>query len=454
MQRAAVLILALCLAASGCRKATDEASVRQREAGELRARLGVTKVTLYRAVKTAVRSLPPRDAVYRLVAGKAELTRDEWSALMEKEPALSVYRQRVGLFVVGAHLREAAYAGALIGAAILAAKGGGRLVGDPSDLPVLQLPRTTNPFGSPVGFYRECKDVLADDEDRYPTLCASMLPGPLFEAARDRRDVFARPPFDRIALPAFEHLVLGCAWLGVQPDLALYELHRARLEDLRPIEAGIVRAARAVVFLKQKWHYHALDELAALEKELPEIGRSAAELDKSLDPKEAEAVLAGVVHLMRYEIYLALKRNDEAAKELEQAQVRLAGQERLKSGAHLIAAKVLLDQGKYKEAAVQVRLAADSLPGDAKMQAELRALAAEIERELPESNAPLDVLAFAVRLLLREAYRLAVSEEVVRWSEGFRDKAGEQIEAWEKSFPSTGELSEKGKELWRRLGPG
>ena len=145
------------------------------------------------------------------------------------------------------------------------------------------------------------------------------------------------------------HMVLGCAWLAYQPDLALYELDRARTQDLTAIEEAIVRAARAMLFIKQDWHYHALDELAAIESRLPELGRSAAELDTSTAPAEAEAVMAGVLHLMRYQVYVSLKRNDDAARELALAEAGLRGHERLEAAGHMIAAKLLLDQRRSEE---------------------------------------------------------------------------------------------------------
>lgn len=450
---AAPVLLTLACALPGCRKASDEASLRKREVLEFSAQLDGTRVTLYRVAKTAVRSLPPRDELQRLVAGRSELTREQWAELLAQGP-LAVHKNRVGLFVVGAQLREAAYAGALVGAAVLAAKGGGRLAGDPFDVPAFALPRTGSPFASPVAFYSECRDMLADDEDRYPTLCVSMLPGPLHRAARERREIFAKAPFERLASPAFEHLALGCAWVSFQPALALYELQRARGEELQPLEAGVLRAARTALFVQNGWSYRALDELQALEQELPRIAQGAAELDRTVNAAEAQALLLGFVHLTRYQIYLRLERKADAERELALAGEQLKGQERLKAGGLLIAAKVLLDQGKYKQAAEQVRQAADALPGDARAQAELRELAARIERELPDSDAPADLIAFAARLLFRQVYELVVSADVRSWSEGFRDKSKEQLESWERSFPTTGELKEKGRELWRRLGGG
>lgn len=448
------MLLALACAPPACRKADDEASLRKREAAELDAQLDGAKVTLYRVAKTAVRSLPPRDELRRLLAGKDELTREQWAELLAQDAALAAHKNRVGLFVVGAQLREAAYAGALVGAAVLAARGGGRLAGDPFDVPAFALPRTGSPFASPVSFYRECRDMLADDEDRYPTLCVSMLPGPLHRAARERREIFAKAPFDRLASPAFEHLALGGAWMSLQPALALYELRRARSEELQPLEGGVLRAARTALFIQNGWSYTALDELQALEQELPRVAQGAAALDGSVTAPEAQALLAGFVHLTRYQIYLKLERQADAERELALAGEELKDQQRLKAGGLLIAAKVLLDQGKYKQAAEQVRQAAEALPGDARAQAELRELAARIERELPDSNAPADLVAFAARLLFRQLYELAVGPDVRSFTEGFRDRSREQLESWERAFPTRGELKEKGRELWRRLGGG
>jgi hypothetical protein len=448
-----VAALALALAPA-CRQAQDEASVRRREAQAIEGQLGSTRVRLYRALKTSVRSLPPRDELYRITAGREELTRDEWAALIEREPALAPYNRRVGLLVVGAQVREAAYAGALVTAAVLAASAGGRLAGDPSDNPVLQLPRTRNPFGSPVAFYRECRDILADDEDRYPTLCVSMMPGTLHRAALERRGIFATPPFDRLAMPAFEHLALGCSWLTLQPVLALYELQRARVEDLSFLEAAVLHAARAALFNQSRWYYHALDELDALEREIPKLAAVAALVERETTPEQAEALMRGLLHLMRYQTYLGLEREADAAAELGRAETCLKGQERWKALGHMLAARTLLDKGQYKPAARELRLAADALPAEPETQARLRELAERMERELPDSSAPADVLAFAVRLVSREAARLAVGDDASRGAQGFRDRAQEQLAHWERAFPSTDELREQGRAWWRRLLPG
>src|SRR5262245_45713241 len=96
---AMLLLPVVVCAPSAWRQARDEASVRKREAQAIDAQIGSARVRLYRALKTSVRSLPPRDELYRVTAGREELTRDEWAALAEREPALAGYRQRVGLLV-------------------------------------------------------------------------------------------------------------------------------------------------------------------------------------------------------------------------------------------------------------------------------------------------------------------------------------------------------------------
>src|SRR6185295_16392328 len=105
IRRVAVLLVAFVSGLGGvsCRQATDEPSVRKRETAELAAQLGSTRVTLYRVSKTAVRSLPPRDDVQRMIAGQKELTREQWAERIARDPALEAHKNRVGLFIVGAH---------------------------------------------------------------------------------------------------------------------------------------------------------------------------------------------------------------------------------------------------------------------------------------------------------------------------------------------------------------
>ncbi len=317
-----VLALVLGLGLVGC-TAEDETAARKRETAEIEKKLGATKVTLYRVAKTAVRALPPRDRVRTLVAaaGKEELTRDEWIALLEKDPSLVTHKSRVGLFVAGANLREVAYAGVIAGAAVLAARGGGHMAGT-AETP-FTLPRTPQPFGgSPTVFVTECRDILRDDEDRYPTLLSSFLPEELAIAARDKTGPFATGPLSRIAVPAVEHLALGAAWIAFNPDFALYEWARARAEDLAPLEEAVLRAGRAWLFTKAEWRYHALDELAALEARLPDVTRAAAELagaTPTAKPDEAVEALKAVLHLLRAENYHALGRKEDAERELAAA---------------------------------------------------------------------------------------------------------------------------------------
>jgi hypothetical protein len=459
---------------AGCPGPEDEAAARARERAEVDARLGSAKVTLYRVAKTAVRSLPPRASVRALASGRAELTREEWAALLaaSPDPALARHRTRVGLFIVGAHLREAATAGAVVGAAVLAAKGGGRLTagaegqvslaaGAPGgDGPSVtgaagadlwQLPRTGSPFASPVAFVGECRELLDEDEDRFPTLVVSVLPEDLQRAAAARAAPFDAPPLDRVPLAAFEHLALGAAWLALEPSLALYELRRSEPGRLGAPEEVVLRAARATLYMKSEWRYQALDELDAAARRVPEVATASAALSGGeVAPAEAEAAVLGLLHIVRAENYLALGRKEDADRELAAASAKLEGKARLRGIAHLLAAKVHLDRGEYGRAAAEARLAAEAAPAGPERE-ELLALAAEIEKELPASTAPLDLVRFAGRRALEEAARIALGERVGAWAKGFRDRADAQVKEWEASFPSTDELRAKADELWSRL---
>src|SRR6185295_17376956 len=99
----------------------------------------------------------------------------------------------------------------------------------------------------------------------------------------------------------------------------------------------------------------------------------------------------------------------------------------------------------------QLRHAADAIPGDPKTQAELRDLATRIERELPDSNAPRDLIAFALRLVFRRLADLVVTDDVRHWADNFRDQSYAQLQGWERSFSSQDELKQKGRDLWQRL---
>lgn len=445
------LALALAVLATGCPgKPETEEELRKRETVAIEGRVDSWKVTLYRALKTSVRALPPRDHVQRLTAGKKTLTREEWIALLESDPSLASYKNRAGFFVVGSQLREAGYASALTAVALLAAKGGGHLAG-PSD-PVLELPSTPHPFGSSVVFYGECKDLIGDDEDRYPTITIAMLPGDLAKAARERTGPFATSPLDRLAVNALEHTILGCAWLTVEPTLALYELTRARADELLPAEEAVLRVARAGLFVNERFPYHALDELAEIEKKKDEIGKALARL-----PREGEEMsdpagtVAGLVHLGRVEIYSSMGKKDEATKELALAEASMKGSEHLRVALHLFAAKAHVDRNEFKKAADELRTAADALKTDAKKNEELRALAERIEKELPDSFGPVDLARWVVRILEADVRKRVVPAASTQLGEAFRDTSKKSVEELEKAFPSQEDVKAKALEGWKRL---
>lgn len=461
--RRLTLVAAVCLAAAafGCGKPETEAAARARETQQLGDALGAWRVTLYRVAKTALRAAPPRGSVVALAAGRATMTREDWQAALDGDDALRPHRKRVGLFVASNALRDGVHAAVLVSLAVLAAKGGGRLAGGLDPI-VVSLPSTPHPFGKPpdpAAFFRECKDLLQDDEDRYPTLLRGVW--------RVSKEALEEAPpgdalrrlYEHLGLPAFEHLVLGCGWEAARfPDLALYELERARPDGLLAAEELLLRAARTVRYREGKWHYHALDELAAFDARVPEAARMLAGLHPDApNAKKLELGMAGVAHHLRADVYKDQKRDAEANRELDVARAALAGTQDagfLAPALRCLAAKELLDRNRFKEAAAELRGAADLLLDDPKLQAELRESAATMERELPANLSPGELGRFAGRLLVRELSGGAVDASARDLVRSAREKVGEQLEAWEKSFPSTDALRDKARALWERRDSG
>ncbi len=411
MRRALLLLLVV----ASCKKTEDEAARRAREQRELDVLLAQRKITLYRVAKTALRSLPPRDAVRAATAGKTELTRDEWAKLIEADPALSVHKDRVGLFIVSVQLRESIIAGSTVLLALAAAKAGGRLAG-PAD--PWTPPKTGSPFSSPADFVREARLILGDDEDRYATLAVGLLPAALKEAAEKLR----------LHIPAFEHVVLGLAWLKFKDEFACYELVRSDPAAHSTNEAALLRIGRAWIFTQHAWHFHSLDELGA-------VG-------------PAEPVFVALAHSMRYSNFIALERPREADRELELARAAAGDKAELAALAHGLAAKNFIDRREYKKAAAELRVCAGLLPEPERTEG--LALADRIEKELPESLAPHHMVAFISRLLFREAASTVVDPRLAEWADGVRDRAHERVVSWEASFPSVDDVKDKASELWRR----
>jgi hypothetical protein len=281
-----------------------------------------------------------------------------------------------------------------------------------------------------------------------------MAPESLRVAIRDRPATStgnAALRLDRVFAPAFEHLALGCGLAALRPDLALYELRRARHEELQALEEVVLRGARSLVYMKAKWHYHALDELDALERRVPEAAATLALLGPAgvTRPGEEEALLAALVHVLRHPNLVALGREAEARRELEAAGARLKDRERLRAVGHLLTARLYLDDNEFKKAAAELKLAAEALERvDPKAAAEIRARAAEVERALPDSTRPGDLVAFAGRVLFAEVARATLGEDVASFAGAVQGRTNAQIEDWQKAFPSADELREKALGFW------
>jgi hypothetical protein len=427
------LIAALAGFALSCRKTEDEAAIRKREAAEIESKVSSTKVGLYRAVKTSLRALPPSDAVRRAVEGKTELTRDEWATLLAADPVLAPHKDRVGVFVAGVRLREALLVSAHVLVAFAAAKAGGHVAGGIEASP---LPKTADPFGSPLQLAREVKALLADDEDTYPTLAVSLMPSATQEKIRAAD---ARSLVGRLAVPAFEHVVLGLAWMELKPEFALYELRRADSAALLPVEQALLHGARMRRYLEGRWFYHALDELAAFEKVLPAF-------QESIPGADGEDVLAAgtaVAAVLRYQCYLSLKREADAKAELERAAAVVKDRERLKAVGHLIAAKVHVDAREFKKASAELRSAAELLPEGDPRRAEILAVAKRIEEELPDSFAPADLAAFLWRQAWPRVSSSVVPAEVGEGARGLRGAVSAKVEEWEGKVPTLDDVREK-----------
>ncbi|GEM_PF-6499612 len=441
MRRCLPAVALVALALLGCSKTKDEASIRKLEQEEIEARLDKFKVTLYRVAKTSVRSLPPREDVARWTAGREAMSREDWLALAEKEPLLAPSKGRVGLLVAGLQLREGIRTAGLTATAVLLSAAGGHAVGDGQPL---HLPPLDDPFGSPVVFYGECKDLLAHDEDEFPTLAASLgvvpsAPAPLSLGAQ-------------LANPSFEHLLLGCAWFKLSVEFTLYELDRSKPEELQPVEEAALRGARAFLYMKEKWHYHSLDELAALEKRAPEAAEFMAKTQKPpAEPAEVQALILGMIKVLRYQNYEELGRKDDAARELASLEETVKDSKQALAMAHLFRARILLDEHKFKECAAELRKGAEALPADDPMRAEFLAGAEKLEKELPDSLSPVDLLVFAVRLARREITRAAVPDEATSWADSVRGELDGRVTSWGEKFPSTDDVASKARDLRNRL---
>ncbi len=441
MRRSLPALALMALALLGCSKAKDEASIRKQEQEQIDARLDKFKVTLYRVAKTSVRALPPREDVARWTAGRESMTREDWQALAEKEPLLAPSKGRVGLLVAGLQLREGVRMAGFAAIAVLVSAAGGHAVGDGNPL---HVPALDDPFGSPAVFYGECKDLLSHDEDEFPTLAASFL---VLPSAPEPDSLGAR-----LASPAFEHLVIGCAWLSQGGEFALYELDRSKPEELRPVEEAALRGARAFLYMKEKWHYHSLDELAALEKRAPEAAEWMAKNRKPpTEPAEEQAMILGMIKVLKYQNYEALGRKDDAARELASLEGTVKDSKQALAMAHLFRARILLDEHKFKECATELRKGAEALPADDPMRAEFLTAAERLEKELPDSLSPVDLLAFAVRLARREITRAAVPDAASSWAESVRGELDKRVTSWGEKFPSTDDVSSKARDLRNRL---
>jgi hypothetical protein len=426
------LLLPLLLLSS-CSKTEDEAAIRAREKRELESKLSETEITLYRVAKTALRSLPPRDAVRTAVGARTELPRDDWATLVEADPALAAHKNRVGLFIVSVQLRELLIAGTVALVAVLAAKGGGHLAGAVAE--PWTVPKTPIPFTSPADFVRECRDILGDDEDRHPTLTVSLLPASVQQAIRDQSPEISAAIASRIASPAFEHLLLGLAWFKLKPEFALYELHRGDAATLAPLDAAVLRLARSWLYAENRWHYLALDDLGAV--------------DTAALQGDTKAVVDSLVHLQRYRNYEALGRKEDAAKALEVAKASGGNRSELAAAAHLLGAKIHLDRHEFKKCAGEIRAAAELMPEDKK--AEAVAIAEKLEKELPESLAPGHLVVWAWSLLFKAAADEAVDPRLATWADSVRDRLGERVAEWKQKMPAASELKDKAGELWQKV---
>lgn len=425
----------------GCSKTKDEASIRKQEQAAIDDRLDSFKVTLYRVAKTSVRSLPPRDDVARWTEGRETMTREDWLALAGKEPLLAPSKGRPGLLVAGLQLREGIRTAGLLTFDVLVARCGGHAAGAAQPL---RVPALDDPFGSPAVFYGECADLLAHDEDEFPTLAVSMGVVP----ARTDPDTLGA----RLANTAFEHLLLGCAWFVQSVELSLYELDRSKPEELKPVEEAALRGARALLYQKEKWHYHSLDELKALEERAPEAAAWIAKSRKPpIEPAEEQAMIVGMIKVLRYENYEALGRKEDAARELDALEGAVKDSQQARAVAHLFRARVLLDEHKFKEAGTEVRKAADAMPADDPMRAELLAAAEKLEKELPDSLSPADLLGFAVRLTRQEITRGAVPDEASGWAGSVRGEMEKRVTSWGDKFPSKDDVASKARDLRNRL---
>lgn len=425
----------------GCGKTRDEAAIRKEEQAAIDARLDAFKVTLYRVAKTSIRSLPARDDVARWTAGRESMTREEWAALAEKEPSLSPSKGRIGLLVAGLQLREAARTAGAVAIGVLAARCGGHLAGAAQPF---HVPTLDDPFGSTSVFYGECKDLLSHDEDEFPTLAVALGIVPSSPATD--------PVGLRLQSSAFEHLLLGCAWFTQSVEFSLYELDHARPEDLQAVEEVALRGARAFRYMKEKWHYHSLDELAAMEKRTPEAGKWMAEhRDPPIDSAEETAMIVAMIKVLRYQNYEALGQKEDAARELAALEETVKDSQRARAVAHVFRARVLLDERNFKEAAAELRKAAEAIPEDDPMRAEALSAAEKIEKELPDSLSPADLLVFAARMARREITGMAVPDEAARWADATRGEVEKRVTSWGDKFPSTDDVASKARALRDRL---
>jgi hypothetical protein len=463
-----VVLGLLLLVSSGCgtRAVEDVAARRARESNELSRRLTGVKIGLYRVLKTAMRSLPRRTAL-RPLLGEARLDSTEgWMKLIDvlarQDPALARLRNRPGLFALGLALREALIVAAVGGVLVttLAA-----LVGtvptafpeavrflDPRLLPGLEplpMPAAVSMPTSAAALYHECKDILADDEDRYRSLSATVLD---LDRLADT-DLGRRVPLLRLASADVEHLVFSLAWYLVRKgDLALYEVQQARREGMSPLEQALLELLQARLYADADLPLLAMDKVESLESRIQDVSRLLAGMGATdTGMRHLPELLHGLLGLLKSEILTQIGRIEDAQKELLAAEERLRPVGAARGLVHLFMARRMFESHDFKNAVSEVRKAADAATGDPDLQARLRELAVRIESELPGSLGPVDLARYGCRLLLRKLFGDAAGSDVLAWGELVRNRLHAQMEAWKSGVPGVEDLNHQAAGLWERV---